>query len=121
MENTFQDVHKYDNTWGKNYMPSCNWKESDKEALFLNLITRLTSVDAIKMVQLIMKGGVENYDVSNNANASDILADICTIPLEKKEISLLEEQLEDNFKLGQCPQGRTTRLFQLYLAFVSSK
>ena len=30
---------------------------------------------------------------------------------------LLELQLEDAFNLGQCAQGRSTRLLQIWLAF----
>jgi hypothetical protein len=116
MSNTFRNVHTYDNMWKGRYFPTQNWSNENKKTLFQQLLRRLSNPAAKQMVQIIMNDQSQNYDVSNDANASDILADICSIPVEDGELQLLEEQLADNFMLGKCSQGRTTRLYQILIA-----
>jgi hypothetical protein len=59
-----------------------------------------------------------NYDPTNDLHADDLLyliyEKVCIEENEEYERMLLE-QLED-MQTGLCPQGRTTRLFQVLLA-----
>lgn len=53
------------------------------------------------------------FDPSNKMTPSDILATILTRRMTIDILGLLEEQLSDIALLGQCPQGRSTRLIQI--------
>jgi hypothetical protein len=80
----------------------------------------MTNMIAIQGVQIIMAniGHDANRDTTNQKNAEDIivvLAQHC-MNNDPSIIPLLEEQLQDMVQLGQCAQGRTTRLWQLYVA-----
>ena len=71
-----------------------------------------------------------NYDQYSKVDATDLLANILDKSNElikegeesKKEtidnylliVSLIDEQLTDMYRLGQCAQGRTTRLIQIW-------
>jgi hypothetical protein len=59
-----------------------------------------------------------NLDSTNQKTADDLLVLLAKHVLEKDRdiLPLVEEQLQDMVELGQCAQGRTTRLWQLYKA-----
>ena len=83
-------------------------------------------IDITKPIQLFIDGIKDNsnYDDSNKINALDLLVDIIQIGHSKKLLNfdeynegllpLLVEQLFDFVNLGRCPQGRSTRLLQIY-------
>jgi hypothetical protein len=104
----FQDVHQYD---GKITIPDLPEKYSTEEKL------EQIKIFLPKLMHLIIKALVENtqdnYDDINKVDASDILAAILSKPYDNL-IDIMEEQLEDIWELGRCPQGRTIRFIQMY-------
>ena len=64
-------------------------------------------------------GTQSNYDPTNDLNADDLLY-LCAFEIVKADNTefgeLFIEQLID-LQTGNCPQGRTHRLFQLLVAF----
>ncbi len=112
---TFRDVHEYDYTYRQAYHPVVEVKE--KAVWIDRLRTRMTRPLAIAGLDLIRanQGGMGNLDTTNDKRAEDLLADLAKhiVETESDLLELLEEQLEDMYSLGQCAQGRTTRLWQL--------
>lgn len=110
---TFRDVHEYDYTYRQAYHPVVK----EKEVWIDRLRTRMTRPLAIAGLDLIRanQGGMGNLDTTNDKRAEDLLADLAKhiVETESDLLELLEEQLEDMYSLGQCAQGRTTRLWQL--------
>ena len=87
-----------------------------------NFLSRMR-VDARLMTENILSEGVEkNTDtLNNNADAKKLLVAVLeriSSLTDKQDqtcfYDLLEEQLCDMKNLGQCPQGRTVRLWQLF-------
>ena len=86
--------------------------EYDKE-IFNQFLSRLKDGNAIRMANCILsKNG--NLDRSNNIDAMNILMWIISRELNDDVFAVLEEQLSDAMTKGPCPEGRTTRLFQVY-------
>jgi hypothetical protein len=89
----------------------------------------LTKIQAHYFMNLIISDyktypnlGGQNYDPTNDLHAEDLLCIFSHIyeleDTDKKDaIQMLCIQLED-MATGFCPQGRTTRLFQLVIAFL---
>ena len=79
--------------------------------------------DSLQGLILIVENtqGSSNFDPVNNIYADDLLVEICKKISNSSEthdiLVNIAEQLGDMYNLGQCPQGRTTRLYQLYLSF----
>ncbi len=93
-----------------------NNDEKIKKAPFYN--------DALEGFRLIKNdhGNAANYDSSNNKHAEDIFAHIIAEIAKTKDTNvlyILSEQLADMAKLGRCPQGRCTRLLQIYISMKS--
>lgn len=96
-----------------------------KMELFSNVKKQLKRPKAKQMLDVIVNDmrhhsgntTTPNYDPSNKVNCTDILAAILSRDDHLFVIPLLDEQLEDMYNLGQCPQGRSTRLIQLYVLF----
>ncbi len=114
MSTKFRDVHHYD---GK--LPIILEKiftKDEKLDLIKLLVPKLTNPLAQTMIykigKTIIDDGTDNFDDQNNIDASDILANILSKNYDEI-LELLEEQLIDMYNLGQCPQGRTTRLWQI--------
>jgi hypothetical protein len=62
----------------------------------------------------------ENYDGRNGVSASDLLRMVWYFVRTDTSLSqwrMFLEQMSDISSSGPCPQGRSTRLFQLLLAF----
>lgn len=77
----------------------------------------VTWLNAIVQCYLTHGRGGENYDSANNMYACDLLYIVYERIVRKDDMSprYLEElilQLQD-MQTGPCPQGRTTRLFQI--------
>jgi len=125
--NTFINVHEFD---GKlSYTPLENGAKilsvDDKIILIQEFREDLTQYCAISAINLILytlskDDSSDNYDPDNKINSADLLVDILILAREKELLSidnlipLIEEQLSDIFLLGQCPQGRSTRLLQIW-------
>ena len=111
----FQDIHIYDYTYkDSEYTPLVS---GDKRDWIERLLPKLTNSTAIQGVQLILAnmGHLNNFDTTNQKRAEDLLADLAYVILTRDTdlLFLLEEQLSDMYQLGQCAQGRVTRLWQL--------
>ena len=113
------DVHTFD---GK-LMNIFKGKYStyEKDILFKKFLKELNDKDAIfiinKMINDMYIPRGENYQIENNLDSTDILAEI--LNKDYKEIlPLIEEQLSDIKNLGQCPSGRVTRLLQILIIFI---
>lgn len=118
-----RDVHEYD---GKIHIKldliytDQEMKKIVDDAGFLGKMR----VDARIMADKIMRETAEkNIDrLNNNVDARQLFValidKISRLPEEDRSFSttLLEEQLCDMKHLGECPQGRTIRLWQLFQA-----
>lgn len=109
---SFRDVHQYD---GKLYIPETpthnKYDNQTKKELLEKLLLLLSDNNSKNMAYKIMLDC--SSDPANNVCPSDILADILSRKISLDIFFLLEEQLADNFCLGQCLQGRTNRLVQI--------
>ncbi len=123
---TFQDVHVYDGRI-RNVKLAYKVDEENKQQLFKFFHnSRLTDDTAKLGVRMIASDTQKppNYDPSNDKYADDLLAALIIYMLETETTEgkestesltrVIEEQLSDFVKLGQCPQGRCTRLLQVY-------
>jgi hypothetical protein len=111
---SFRDVHVYDYSYKDlEYTPLV----SNPREWIERLIPLMRNPVAIQGLHLILANinTLNNFDTTNQKRAEDLLADIAYSILEKKSelLELLEEQLADMYQLGQCAQGRVTRLWQL--------
>jgi hypothetical protein len=116
---TFRDVHVYDYTYRDlEYTPIVL---ENKRDWIEKLIPKMKNPLAVQGVSLILANmnQLNNFDTTNQKRAEDLLADIAYIVLTKDTdmLELLEEQLSDMYQLGQCAQGRVTRLWQLRTLF----
>lgn len=97
-------IHKYTND-------ECN--SIFKNATFIDNMSMI----AQSMINKIRFENSENIDSINQCNAKDL----CCMVIEKISknpdlYKIFEEQLVDIYTLGQCPQGRVIRLWQLWLS-----
>lgn len=119
--NQFQDVHQYD---GKIEIPvfTNTYTTEEKLEQIKIFLPKLTRTKSMQMMQLIINALVqntkENYDDINHIDASDVLAAILSKPYDNL-LDIIEEQLEDIWELGRCPQGRTIRFIQMYRSIES--
>jgi len=114
----FIDVHLFDGQLKNKYVSIKNFSIEEKNNMFNNFKNELKCKYAIYMVDIIISDLKEckgaNYQIENDIDCSDILADIIIYKDFKDILPLLEEQLEDIFKLGRCNSGRVTRFFQIW-------
>jgi hypothetical protein len=119
--NLFQDVHQYDYSYRDlPYTPVVTTLE-ERKRLILELEETVTNPSARLGIHLIYAnaGTMNNSDNTNGKQAEDLLADLAHTILVENNVDilpLLEEQMADMFHLGQCAQGKTTRLWQLIQA-----
>ena len=111
----FRDVHEYDYSYkDHNYTPLVSENQTE---WIQRLIPKIKNPIASQAINLILanNGHLNNFDTTNQKRAEDLLADIAYVILTKDTdlLDLLEEQLADMYQLGQCAQGRVTRLWQL--------
>lgn len=116
----FTDVHTFDYSYRDSVAPIVALTNAQKHQILSTFMTQMTNMIAIQGVNIIIAniGHDANRDTTNQKNAEDImvvLAQHC-MNNDPSIIPLLEEQLQDMVQLGQCAQGRTTRLWQLYVA-----
>lgn len=118
----FINVHTFDGNLKGIFKPIREHSREEKTDLFNKLLDRLNCGRSISMVKIIINdmykpNNGENYQIENNIDCTDILADIVDKVLTKEYMEmlpLLEEQLSDILNLGVCPSGRTTRLLQIW-------
>lgn len=120
MEKT--DTHFYDGKLISRYEQLLITEERNKK-LIEQLVKHINDVDASKAINLIIRsiGTGSNYDKTNDVYADKLLFSICEklFSIKNKEIfddilDLLKMQLSDIIKLGSCPEGRCTRLAQIF-------
>lgn len=117
MTDKFRDVHTYDTKLIGIF------NDSKREIVSQSKIDKLKdmlSLHAKHMyVSILNEPTNKNFDNTNGVNAQDVLMDIISrIDLEETSmIKLLDEQLSDAALLGGCPQGRATRLLQIWSIF----
>ena len=112
---SFRDVHVYDYSYkDRPYTPLVTENQIE---WIQRLIPKMKNPVAIQGIHLILAntGNLNNFDTTNQKRAEDLLADLAHVILTKDTdlLELLEEQLVDMYQLGQCAQGRVTRLWQL--------
>ena len=115
--NKFMNVHVFDGKIGKGYKRQHTLISTELWLKIANFYEKLTNPIAKQTVKMIMVDRNQNYDPRNDIDASDILADII-IKISDDEVvdGYIQEQIADIFLLGRCPQGRTTRLYQIWRA-----
>lgn len=117
---TFMDVHRFDYSYKDQPLEPSTLTLNEKRDWIDRLMERMTNQAAIHGTRLIIAniGQTGNMDHTNQKAAEDILVLLAKHVLEKDHefLPMIEEQLQDMVQLGQCPQGRTTRLWQLYKA-----
>ena len=95
---------------------------SDALARFMRLASSIPTTtvthDAIRMARRIARGR-GNFDVENNLRADDLF---CRVLAHDADIdaTVLMDVVAEIQTGGSCPQGRTTRLLQLYLTLLPS-
>jgi len=117
------NTHWYD---GKlNFYENTNFSKNidkyDKEKLkidILNFYEPLLTHKAFNFYKQIAEsfGTQENYDSSNNIWVDDIIYCLWQIRHQDNMLQMLDEQLCD-METGFCPQGRSTRLYQILLTY----
>jgi len=109
---TYQDVHQFDGKLSISTPSIKTFTKEEKELLLSKLLTILQNpLSKLMATKIIADSNM--VDGANNINPSDMLASILCSKMTKDIFLLLEEQLADNFMLGQCPMGRTNRMAQI--------
>lgn len=111
--NQFRDVHVYDGKVdGIDDVFKCS---SEVRIAHMRNLQRLFRSNVAKsMLDLMQKR--DNYDPSNRIDSADLLVWICCHKITPELFLLLEEQLGDNGALGNCLQGSSHRIRQIYYA-----
>lgn len=114
---TFINVHTFDGKLRNQFTKKNYFETNEKKNMFIHLKSKLKLPHSSRMVDIIIRDletGGGNFQNENNMDCSDILADIINYKELTDILPLLDEQLNDNFNLGTCPGGRTTRLLQIW-------
>lgn len=117
------NVHYYDTHWViNNYMKNMCCHALDRKLSFIDdLKKRLSSISPLAQSNFNTIASENVYDPSNNIHVFDLLyiiEDVCRKYEDCSDIiKALTEQLED-MSTGMCPQGRTTRLYQIIYSFM---
>ena len=117
-----QDVHVFD---GKLvpipiFLPEQKRSVATPNALRLLSCQLLTNAARLAFDTIV--AGTGNHDSKNNYNAYELLVAVahlfCLLPDGDKNahLKMIDEQLSDMQTSGMCPQGRCTRLYQVYTA-----
>ena len=113
-EEGYINVHVFDSML-KGKFQRKEYTEKEVNECWDVLKSKISNPYAMNTVDTIMSG-IGNYQVENDIDANDILIEIVKHKSFNDVIDLLEEQLEDTLKLGLCPSGRVTRLYQVWKA-----
>lgn len=124
---TFIDIHRFDGLWSHDIKTTTSLE--DKCILFNALYQDMRNLGvestSLRGLILVVENAQKpsNFDPANKIYSDDILVEICkkmaNASAEKQHDTLVNiaEQLSDMYNLGQCPQGRSTRLIQIYNYF----
>ena len=99
------------------FVPTVKYNDAQKIDIFTKLVQKklFTNPNAAKAVLLISQNaGNQNYQVENDVDASDVLAEIIMNKSCDDLIQTIQEQLSDIITSGVCPSGRVTRLLQVW-------
>jgi len=125
-----QQVHDYDGKLVSDIVISTNASKIDVSNIFPDLKEILkkneshllykTGMQALELIEKNI-GDQANYDSTNNFRAETILYLIYQKLKEMNEIDsglidIIIEGLSDIVTSGSCPQGRSTRLYQIYVS-----
>jgi hypothetical protein len=112
-----RDVHEFDGKFRIEKLEHVK-DEEEKNAVLQRFSERHLAPHVRMMWELLLqRHDPQNYDPIAACHALDILLSLLKkIPRDNEDewFVLLEEQLADMVRLGSCPQGRTTRLWQLH-------
>lgn len=115
----FIDVHRFDYSYvDKKHEPVTETPEQ-RHHVIKHLMDRMTNPIAKQGAHIILAniGNDANKDSTNQKTADDLLVLLAKhVEKDPSFLPMIEEQLQDMVQLGQCAQGRTTRLWQLYQA-----
>jgi hypothetical protein len=130
----YLNTHYYDGSLKDNYRELVKKQNSDTDFLTINMsidtlfnelydtLNRLRLIDSdIKdMLELIRNDTANNYDPLNDIHTMDILKRTWYYvrKMELEDRIMLFSQIVE-IKNGPCPQGRTTRIYQIYFYCVS--
>lgn len=113
----FTDVHTFDYTYANLNHDPVNMTLEEKKIWIERLMEHLDPIAQQGARLILVNIGMEaNRDTTNQKTAEDLLVLLAQHVLlkDKDFLPLVNEQLIDMLQLGQCAQGRTTRLWQLY-------
>ena len=117
---SFIDVHTFDYSYVTHNHKEVQLTNQEKQDWITKLIAMMTDPIAKQGAHLISVniGNLANMDRTNNKSAEDILVLLAQYIIQKDRslLPMVEEQLMDMVELGQCAQGRTTRLWQLLVS-----
>jgi len=117
---SFIDVHTFDYSYRDAHHEVVTATDDEKRQWITTIMSHMSNPMALQGARIIMANINHdgNRDHTNQKNAEDLLVLLARHCIEKDPsiLPLLEEQLQDMVQLGQCAQGRTTRLWQLYVA-----
>lgn len=126
------DVHSYDRHLDISLIQFVNnfniITSDDIYSNFLHIIINKTGSNhpAFQGLQLIVNNSGQNIDNINNLDAKHMLNIVLQYynncndeDMRNTIIEVIIEQMSDMFLTGQCPQGRTIRLYQI-LQFLNS-
>ena len=116
MTERFIDVHVFDGRCKPTTIPEYT-AESRRAALeYYERVLR--DPDAKALIRMIQTDPPErNWDYTERIYTPDLLCDIINHMTNPDFVQVLNEQLGDCYRLGQCPQGRVKRILQCKLAF----
>jgi len=119
------DVHSYDGLLTKKiikYSKQDFYDSLHKIVFYIynikNKNNNYINNDALLMIKLLIEDSAKNTDNSNKINVEDIIVNIVSkIDLNDYDVdsimNVFIEQIAD-IKNGTCPEGRTTRLYQIF-------
>jgi hypothetical protein len=115
----FIDVHRFDYSYVDQTHEHVNETPDQRRHVIQHLMDRMTNPTAKQGAHIILAniGHDANKDSTNQKTADDLLVLLAKhVEKDPSFLPMIEEQLQDMVQLGQCAQGRTTRLWQLYQA-----
>lgn len=112
------DTHHYDGRIDTSNLSSISASTEEKKKACEKFLTLNLNEGAKHFLTIIINDmdTNSNYDPTNKLKAGDILYKLLIHVDNADFVKQLEEQLLD-LRTGACPQGRSTRLFQLLSAF----
>lgn len=123
MSNNYTNVHAFDGHWSHDIKTNTSMENKCKlfNSLYQDIKDLGVEPTSLQGLILVVENSQKpaNYDPINKIYADDILVEICkklSYTPDKRHDTLMNisEQLSDMYQLGQCPQGKSTRLIQIY-------